>query len=313
MVKKQTATWVLLVFLALLWHAREASAYGGVSGLSYNSSSDQLSGYTATWKDWWDGDYSDCLYWDYDWEYEQWYCASWGYWQNRVAVNGYVYAPSGSTYASGSMWGWSYAEWDLSPSTPSENGTWTIGGDHYQVQVMYISDGWYWYYAGTWTNYLGSTAWQENVLPCGDERGTIIQEYVTYNVNLRPTCSDFTQSVPASSHYSFGQWNSGTYSWAILRDSVVANTFCVVSNYGSVPNLNSGYRNPARNAQVSDATNSRHVYGDAADLSAPNQSQWNTLRNIGKNGVCSVACVEPRSLTPTWYHGDYRGVCPTGW
>lgn len=135
-------------------------------------------------------------------------------------------------------------------------------------------------------------------------------------MNLNPACNDFTQSVPTQSHYSFAQWNSGTYSWALLKDTVTGGTYCVVFNHGSTPGFNSGYRNPAHNAIVSGAQNSRHVYGDAVDLdtpTAPNNSLYDSLRFIAKSGACEVSCVEPRSMSPSHFHSDYRGACPTGW
>lgn len=151
---------------------------------------------------------------------------------------------------------------------------------------------------------------------CGDQRGNIIAEYNQEGVAFTPNCSDFTQSVPSLSHYSFSQWNSSTYGWAILKDTVVSNTYCVVANHGSTPPFSSGYRNPVRNLQVSGALNSRHVYGDAVDLdtpNAPNNTMYNALRTIAKGGSCGVACVEPRSIAPNHFHADYRGACPSGW
>lgn len=151
---------------------------------------------------------------------------------------------------------------------------------------------------------------------CGDQRGEIIKEYHDTSVAFTPTCDSFTQSVPGTSHYSFGQWNSGSYSWALLETSVTSNTYCVVNNYGSTPSFSSGYRNPVHNLAVGGALNSRHVHGDAVDLhtpASPDDTAYNTLRYLAKQVGCGVACVEPRSISPAHYHGDYRGGCPTGW
>lgn len=148
---------------------------------------------------------------------------------------------------------------------------------------------------------------------CGDERTTLIAEYGTYGVSWAPDCSVFTQNVPTSSHYSFSSWRSPNYSWAVLREYAVSNVYCVVSNHGSTPGLNSGYRSPSHNHSEGGATNSRHVYGDAADLSASQAAVWDSLRANAKSGACSIGCVEPRSATPSWFHVDYRGSCPAGW
>jgi hypothetical protein len=75
-------------------------------------------------------------------------------------------------------------------------------------------------------------------------------------------------------------------------------------------------RNPVHNASVSSAINSQHIHGTAADLetpTAPNDTAYNDLKNWAKSGACSVACVEPREISPSHYHGDYRGACPAGW
>lgn len=179
--------------------------------------------------------------------------------------------------------------------------------------------------SGTYTCFAnfsadGSTLFQQQqsrfINNCGDERGNIIAEYHDQGLDLTPTCTNFTQSVPGASHYSFGQWNSGSYSWALLEEAVTSNTYCVVDNYGSAPGFNSGYRNPVHNVGVGGAQNSRHVHGDAVDLDTPNapdDTAYNLLRHIAKNVGCGTACVEPRSISPGHYHGDYRGSCPAGW
>jgi len=167
-------------------------------------------------------------------------------------------------------------------------------------------------YAGTATAQATGTL----LADCGDDRTNMREEYRAGQVAWTPECTDFTQSVPTVSHYSFDEWNSGTYSWAVLRDTVTGNLYCVVSNYGSTPGFNSGYRNPAHNAAVGGAQNSRHVYGDAADLdtpTSPNDALYDALRQLAKNGACGVACVEPRGMSPSHFHADYRGACPAGW
>jgi hypothetical protein len=159
---------------------------------------------------------------------------------------------------------------------------------------------------------------------CGDERDKLIAEYQSNGVGWRPFCSSFTQSTPTQSQYDFGSPRQvGTwcvdddYHWAVLKDSVTANLYCVVANYGSTPAMTSGYRSPIRNAAVNGATNSRHLYGDAADLQtppAPDDNVYNALKAIAKSGNCGVACVEPRNISGSHFHADYRpGGCPSGW
>jgi hypothetical protein len=86
---------------------------------------------------------------------------------------------------------------------------------------------------------------------CGDARTYERGEYFTSSaITPKPECNDFIDYVPSLSRYGFdGEWNSSpTYPWAILKNFAVANTYCVVANYGSTSPLESGYRNPAHNA-----------------------------------------------------------------
>lgn len=156
---------------------------------------------------------------------------------------------------------------------------------------------------------------------CGDERDTLIAEYQSEGVGFRPFCSSFTQSVPTQSQYSFGSprqsntWSAGDeFHWAILKDTVTGNLYCVLNDYGSTPTMVSGYRNPKHNTAIGGANNSRHVYGDAADIdtpAAPDDDAYNALRAIAKGGSCSIACVEPRDISQSHFHVDYRGACPS--
>jgi uncharacterized protein YcbK (DUF882 family) len=60
--------------------------------------------------------------------------------------------------------------------------------------------------------------------------------------------------------------NTGDYSWAIIRDRLLTGLENTRSNYDYPMPVTSGYRNPARNQRVGGQPNSRHVYGDAADI-----------------------------------------------
>jgi len=128
---------------------------------------------------------------------------------------------------------------------------------------------------------------------CGDERDQIIQEYVDFGVNFVPTCGDFTQDA-SSAHFSFAELNTGDYSWAIIRDRLLTGLETTRSNYGYPMLVNSGYRNPARNARIGGASQSRHMYGDAADIAAGDCPTWNALAEA----ACRAgAWVEPISLS----------------
>ena len=107
---------------------------------------------------------------------------------------------------------------------------------------------------------------------CNDARDTIRREYVTHMVNLRPICANFTQNRH-STYFTFNELNTGNFAWALIRDPLIIdhnnNNYGLDEwrvAYGIAMTVNSAYRNPARNAAVGGARNSRHMYGDAADI-----------------------------------------------
>ncbi len=114
---------------------------------------------------------------------------------------------------------------------------------------------------------------------CGDQRDTITQEYVTYGVELYPTCADFTQTAH-SYYFTFAQLNTGDYAWALVKKPMTAASSSGYGlddwrvQYGASRIINSAYRNPAHNANLNPpgAAQSRHMYGDAADLRSQSYS-----------------------------------------
>lgn len=146
---------------------------------------------------------------------------------------------------------------------------------------------------------------------CNDERDTMVKEYVDLGVDLRPSCGDFTQNAH-SAHFSFAELNSGDFSWAILRTTLLTGIENTRTNNGdSALTVNSGYRNPKHNATIpGSAPNSRHVHGDAVDFQS-SADTWDSVRKAGKN---AGACSEPQELSGTGHvHLDWRGTCPAGW
>jgi hypothetical protein len=147
-----------------------------------------------------------------------------------------------------------------------------------------------------------------------DERRYIIKEYVVYKVNYVPLCAHFTKTV-SSPNFAFAVLNTGDYGWAIIKGSLLNGLEATLANYGLPMTLNSAYRNPDRNARITPkgAAQSRHMYGDAADI-ASNSSNWATLRAAGK---AAGACAEPLSISGFGHvHVDWRptgGVCPLNW
>lgn len=67
--------------------------------------------------------------------------------------------------------------------------------------------------------------------------------------------------------------------------------------------INSGYRSPSYNAMVGGVPNSRHQFGEAADIRVKGMSPLevaNYARQVG------FGYIEPTRFTPTWTHVDTR-------
>ena len=86
-------------------------------------------------------------------------------------------------------------------------------------------------------------------------------------------------------------------------------------------NVNSGYRNPVRNAMVTTATESRHIYGDAAhttpivDYDGNGVADAKDWDDLCSKAVVDGACVEPYSWGSGWVHMDWRKLsdCAEKW
>jgi Peptidase M15 len=146
--------------------------------------------------------------------------------------------------------------------------------------------------------------------PCGDERDSLVAEYVQANGPFKPSCGDFTRESH-SAHFTFAELNSGDFSWAILRAELLAGIEQTRQSYGDPLNVNSGYRNPAHQQSVNGAViDSRHVHGDAVDFASV-ESTWKRVRDAGKQ---AGACAEPLVLSGSAHvHLDWRGPCPVNW
>jgi hypothetical protein len=125
---------LVVAVLFVLWTAPDASAAGGVTDIDYSGG--YVNGYSATWKDWWDSDFSECVWWDYDYYYEQYYCAEEHYYYFWVSLSGALYMPSGNFWGGASTWDWSFA-WIAYYATPNEYGTWTAIANHYLGRDAY--------------------------------------------------------------------------------------------------------------------------------------------------------------------------------
>ncbi len=157
---------------------------------------------------------------------------------------------------------------------------------------------------------------QVTVQSCpGDSvRSAIKKEYKDHpEIGLTPDCADFTTSK-GSANFSFGQLNTGDYSVALIKDPLISagpySSYGLEAwrnAYGFPMIVNSAYRNPIRNINVGGAGDSRHLYGDAADIRTNNDHDvWTQLALAAQNaypdwiedhnGACAWVCV----------HADWR-------
>lgn len=125
-----------------------------------------------------------------------------------------------------------------------------------------------------------------------------------------------TQTYVNPGHFAFNEINiNQQYGWAIFT---IAQRLENIRNDSAIVNktmpVNSGYRNPIRNeAQPGSALNSRHIYGDAADIGRRDFNgdgnvdslDWKRLRDVAKRLYPNV-WIEDEVDTGTWVHMDWR-------
>lgn len=152
---------------------------------------------------------------------------------------------------------------------------------------------------------------------CGtnDPRNNMIEEYENNSTPYIPQCSEFTQAI-SDPHFTFGQLNSGTYTWAIIRSYFLTDMDHLYNLAGSFT-INSAYRNPYKEYTI-DTTppanhyypGSRHQYGDAVDI-ATNSTTWYTFH---ADGLTLGACVEPQTFQHSFGHAhlDWRTQATVG-
>jgi hypothetical protein len=161
---------------------------------------------------------------------------------------------------------------------------------------------------------------------CGDERDQMAMEYVSYGVPLRPQCTDFVDIDAGESHYfSLADFNvacpsqkPAKYQWVLLRSPLLEGVDPWVENYKAIITskykqpfrsriINSAYRVPSQNKACGGVSNSRHMYGDAADMRniTRTTAEWKAMREAAEgnaswieplSGPCRLGCV----------HADWR-------
>jgi hypothetical protein len=174
------------------------------------------------------------------------------------------------------------------------------------------------------------------------EKDQIRQQYVDSSLTAVPDCDDllyrpaianlFDWSVVQS--HAVGSYYDPYFSYAVLRPAIhlglvnlradTAFTITTANRIYSTPhhnNLVRCYQEPQyitlrldRTGQVrcrpgvTDVRlNSRHVYGDAADIHVPNEAHWINLRNKAY-ALNPRPCREPYDWSPSHLHLDWRAA-----
>jgi hypothetical protein len=153
---------------------------------------------------------------------------------------------------------------------------------------------------------------------CMDLRDQLTQDYASYGVNLKPTCQDFVK--PAGTSFSELAGHDGS-EWALIREPLVIDPGAGYGlnklrlEFGAPRSINSAFRSPAHNRQIGGARQSRHMFGDAADIRNVSrslqewQAMWAAAQKAGadfiepRNGPCQLNC-----LHADWrnHRGGYR-------
>jgi hypothetical protein len=143
-----------------------------------------------------------------------------------------------------------------------------------------------------------------------DEVDRLRQQYIDMQKTTVPARATFINSGSSpQGNVQFTQIKSPDSDWAIF--SIFGQMDTWQSNYGGPLGISRGYSTPAHNDTVAGAaTNSQHIYGNAADV-ASGATTWAALRQAARDGG---ACTEPLSISGSGHvHADWRGACPPGW
>jgi probable HAF family extracellular repeat protein len=130
-------------------------------------------------------------------------------------------------------------------------------------------------------------------LPCGDERDLLLAEYPQYNISFLPSCTQMTATAH-SNYFRFSSINypcrsqePAEYGHAIIAKSLVSPASSGYGldawrvDYAGPRTITSGYRDPKQNSGCGGATNSPHLFGQAADFANRSYST-----NCGTGTAC---------------------------
>jgi len=133
---------------------------------------------------------------------------------------------------------------------------------------------------------------------CDPEVEIMIGEYQTYQVNLQPTCPDFT-NTGGSTHFSWSELNGGFSNgnphnpWGMVKSALTTGLEATRTNYnrGGI-SLSSGYRCPHGNNNVGGVPHSWHMHGRAADMYSSEHPWTEDEFNLLKTAAESTGPIE---------------------
>jgi hypothetical protein len=136
--------------------------------------------------------------------------------------------------------------------------------------------------------------------PAGSPNPTYYQKPVWFI-----TVDSTIRNSNVAPNFQMGEFISQTSLTSALVDPKLVEHCQNARNRYGVMVVNSGYRTPAYNQSLGGATYSRHMYGDAVDIDANTQSEYDALVNVFAPE--NPDYVEPYSLGGyNHYHGDWR-------
>lgn len=155
-----------------------------------------------------------------------------------------------------------------------------------------------------------------------DDKDQLRQEYVDMKKAEVPKREDLKPNI-ISRHFTSEKFNSSENVSGNKYENILCKILLQLENVRDRANgakmiINSGFRNPYKQAKVSKAKESMHMYGLAADIARGDfngdgkhdNKDWDIMAQAAKQ---AGACVEPIKRAPTWIHMDWRSDCPIGW
>lgn len=150
--------------------------------------------------------------------------------------------------------------------------------------------------------------------PCDPEVQVMIGEYVTYLVNLQPTCPDFT-NTGGTTNFSWNALNGGFAQgnphnpWGMVKVKLTNGLEATYTNYNNgAITLTSGYRCPHGNYSVGGAAFSYHMHGRAADMKSAEHAWTEQEFNLLKAAADSTSPAPIESLNWNTYADHHYHV-----